>query len=215
MNFLKKTIKYIAYLLGIIIVYLCITILLSYITIHKNSVNINDDKTIYLSTNGVHLSIIFPKENLTESVLSELNIQDNQQYFMFGWGNEDFYLNTPTWNDFKIKYAFGALFLNTPTAIHVTTFNYKHSKWIQVKCNQQELNKLNDYILNTFKVDSFGKKQFIPQKLYSKNDSFYKANGSYSVAKTCNTWANEAFKQSGLKASYFTLFDFGLLSKYE
>ena len=54
----------------------------------------------------------------------------------------------------------------------------------------------------------------VPQKLYGANNSFYRANGSYSPIKTCNTWVNDGFKESGLKASYWTLFDFGLLNKY-
>ncbi len=40
---------------------------------------------------------------------------------MFGLGNENFHLNTPTWNDFKIKYSFEALFLNSSTAIPLTS----------------------------------------------------------------------------------------------
>lgn len=215
MKLLKKIAKYIAYFFRVIILYLLITILLSYITVNKSSDNPADDKTIYLSSNGVHLSIIIPKENLNSNVVNGLQYQYKSNYYMFGWGNEDFYLNTPTWNDFKFKYAFGALFLDTPTAIHVTTFSYKQPKWIPVTCNQQELDKLNNYIFNSFELNSNGEKQLIPQNLYSSRDSFYKANGSYSVAKTCNTWANNAFKQSGLKACYFTLFDFGLLQKYD
>lgn len=215
MILIKKIVKYTAYLLGLIIVYLLVAILLSYITVNRNSDNLNDDKTIYLATNGVHLSIILPKEDVALNVLEGLQYKSNQNYVMFGWGNKDFYLNTPTWNDFKFKYAFGALFLDTPTAIHITTYYYKQPDWVIVKCNEEELKKLNEYIFKTFKTNSDGKKQFIPQQLYSKNNSFYNANGSYSVAKTCNTWANRAFKESGLKASYFTIFDFGLLNKYE
>lgn len=215
MNTLKKIAEYSAYLLGAIIVYLVITVLLSYISVNNDSVNPNDNKTIYLSTNGIHLSIILPKESVAPKVLDGIQSEQHQNYYMFGWGNEDFYLNTPTWDDFKFKYIFRALFLDTPTAIHVTTYLYKQSDWTVVKCNQQELDKLNEYIFKTFKTDSNLEKQFIPQTMYAKNDSFYKASGSYSVTRTCNTWANDAFKQSGLKASYFTIYDFGLLSKYE
>lgn len=215
MKALKKIVKYTTYLLGVISTYILITILLSYITVNKTSNNSEGDKTIYLSTNGVHLSIIIPKENINSKILKGLQYQQNQDYFMFGWGNEDFYINTPTWNDLKFKYAFGALFLNTPTAIHLTTYEYKQQNWISVKCSQQKIEKLNEYIFNTFKVNSKGQKELIPCNLYSVNDTFYKANGSYSPVKTCNTWVNTGFKQSGLKASYFTLFDFGLLNKYE
>ncbi|PQJ79257.1 DUF2459 domain-containing protein [Polaribacter porphyrae] len=215
MKIIKKVAKGILYFLLVILAYLLISVLVSYITVNSNSDDSLDEKTIFLSTNGVHLSVIIPKESLTQNVLEDLQFHKNHQYFMFGWGNENFYLNTPTWNDFKLKYGFEALFLNSPTAIHLTTFYQKRKSWIAVKCNQQELNKLNVYILNTFKKDRQGKKIIIPQKLYAINDTFYKANGSYSPVKTCNTWVNSGFKESGLKASYWTLFDFGLLNKYD
>ncbi|REG87882.1 uncharacterized protein DUF2459 [Winogradskyella sediminis] len=50
---------------------------------------------------------------------------------------------------------------------------------------------------------------------YSSIDDFYKAKGSYSCFKTCNSWVNSAFKESGLKSCLWTPFDFGLMNKYE
>jgi len=73
---------------------------------------------------------------------------------------------------------------------------------------------MNNYLENSFDI-STGSKVIIPQDLYKNHDTFYKAIGSYSPAKTCNTWVNNGFKESGLKASYWTLFDTGLLNKYK
>jgi len=50
---------------------------------------------------------------------------------------------------------------------------------------------------------------------YGSKDDFYRANSSYSCFKTCNTWVNTAFKESGLKAALWTPFDFGLMGYYE
>lgn len=52
-------------------------------------------------------------------------------------------------------------------------------------------------------------------KGYSVLDDFYKAKGSYSLIKTCNTWVNSGFKYSGLRASLWTPFDFGLINQYQ
>lgn len=151
MKILRKLAKLLINCLLAILSYLLISILISYITVNSDSENSLDDKTIYLSTNGVHLSIIIHKESLSRAVLQDLKFNQKHQYFMFGWGNENFYLNTPTWNDFKLKYGLEALFLNGSTAIHLTPFYTKQSHWIEIKCNQQELNKINTYIFNTFK----------------------------------------------------------------
>ena len=77
------------------------------------------------------------------------------------------------------------------------------------------MNKVNSYIMATFQTNLKGNKILVPQNLYGSNDFFYKAQGSYSPVKTCNTWVNGCFKYSGLKASYWTVLDFGLLNKYE
>lgn len=214
MLFLKKIIKYIGYSILSVLIYLVFSIVVSLFTVNSQQKISTNSKDIYLDTNGVHLSIIIPAKLLSKKLKLDLQTNKNQKFMMFGWGDENFYLNTPTWNEFKFKYAFGALFLNNPTAIHVTSFYNKRSDWIPVKTNEIQLSKLNDFIQQTFVLDSLNQKIIIPQNIYGKNNLFYKAKGSYSPVKTCNTWANKAFKESGLKACYWTLFDFGLLNKY-
>jgi len=55
----------------------------------------------------------------------------------------------------------------------------------------------------------------LPDKGYTKIDDFYRAKESYSYFNTCNSWVNKGFKESGIKACYWTPFDFGLLKKFE
>lgn len=193
--------------------YVLSSIILSYITVNKEQPN-NRTKKIYLNTNGVHLSIILPVDAISKDLQSGIPIPYGQKYARFGWGDEEFYMNVPTWDDFKLKYALGALFLDKPTLMEVSYYRMIQEKWIEIDVTEEQLQKLNEYIAASFKLDEQQNKRLIKQDLYP--DLFlYKANGSYSPVKTCNTWANSAFKQSGLKASWWTLFDFGLLKKYE
>lgn len=215
MRIIKKILKYFFFFLMVLLLYTGISILVSFITVNKNSNKPTDNKTVYLSSNGIHLSIILPKENIDPTLLRDLSYSKNHHYFMFGWGNANFYLNTPTWDDFKVSDGLKALFLNGETAIHLTTYYNKQPKWVSVKLSDRELYRLNAYIKNTFKINLEGKKIPIPHQDYSVYDSFYSAKGSYSPIKTCNTWVNSALKESGLKASYWTLWDFGVLNKYK
>lgn len=212
MFFIKKLLKYSTYLLLLIALYVLISILISFITVNKKQTSAQP-KSIFLSTNGIHLSIVLPVEELSSELKKNLTIPQSTKYLRFGWGDENFYLNTPTWNDFKFKYAFGALFSNNPTVMEVTPIKSLRKDWVRVPINNQQLFKLNNYVANSFKLDKEQGKIIIPQNIYP-NSQLFKANGSYSPVKTCNTWANTAFKESELKASYWTLFDFGLLNKY-
>ena len=65
------------YFLIVIVTYLLISILISFITVNKHSENSLDNKTIYLSSNGVHLSVIIPKGNVKPEVLNGLQFNNN------------------------------------------------------------------------------------------------------------------------------------------
>lgn len=215
MKILLKILKWFLCFLGIPISYIIISLILTYISVNNIELSIDDSKKIYLSTNGVHLNIIIPVNDLRFELKKDLKYTKHDKYFSFGWGDENFYLNTPTWNDLTIANTFNALFLKSTTAIHITRYTQIVKTWTVVNLSKLELNKLNKFITESFKKDKDGNKIIIANVSYSTNDNFYKANGSYSFFKTCNSWVNSAFKESGLKSCLWTPFDFGLISKYE
>ena len=211
----KKIIKWILYFLLIPTAYVSISLVLSLITVDRIVNNESSEKLIYLNTNGVHLDIVIPIENIDSIVLSGIKRVRSEKYLSFGWGDENFYINTPTWGDLTFNNAFRAMFLKSSTLMHVTRYRQKRLDWVEIKVNESELQKLNSYLLNTFETNEDGMKIILENKGYSLIDDFYKAIGSYSCLKTCNSWVNTGFKESGLKSSLWTPFDFGLMDKYE
>ncbi|WP_422103829.1 DUF2459 domain-containing protein [Winogradskyella sp.] len=212
---LRNIFKWFLYILIIPLTYILISLVLSLITINRVDGVKNADKTIFLSTNGVHLEIIMPKKDIAGSVLSGIRYDHNDNYLSFGWGDENFYINTPTWGDLTFNNAFKAIFLKSPTLVHVTRYRRKKSDWIAIKVNDSELQKLNHYVFKTFVLNDDGTKIILKNKGYTANDDFYKAKGNYSCFKTCNSWVNTGFKESGLTSCLWTPFDFGLLNKYK
>ena len=215
MKILKKILKWFLYFLLITISYLLVSLILTSITIDRKVGNGTSDKTIYLSTNGVHLSIVLPKENIDSILLTGLKLNGNENYLSFGWGEENFYINTPTWEDLTFKNAFRAMFLKNTTLMHVGRYKNESSDWLRIKINESELKALNTYLQNTFKTNEKGMKIILENQGYSSKDDFYKSKGSYSCFNTCNSWVNKGFKESGLKSCFWTPFDFGLMKKYE
>jgi len=207
--------KWLLYSLLIPVLYVLISLLLSAITVNTTVSNDLKNKSIYLSTNGVHVAVIIPKQDIDTLLLAGLKHTTKYQYLAFSWGDENFYINAPTWGDLTFSNAFKAIFLKSSTLMHVTRYHTKYTNWVEVKVNQTELNAINTYILNTFKTDSQNAKLILENKGYTAIDDFYKAKGSYSCFKTCNSWVNTAFKNSGLKACLWTPFDFGLMHKYK
>ena len=215
MNYTKKLLKLILFLIAIPLIYIAIALIITVFTVDKLDTQLVTNKTIYLNTNGVHLDLILQKKDIDNKLLSGLRYRNSTKYIAFGWGEENFYLNTPTWRDLTLSNAFKALFLKNTTVMHLVHYKHKHKDWVAIKVTENELQKLNTYINNSFYVDNNNVKQLIETKGYSNKDNFYKANGQYSFIKTCNTWVNNIFRASGLKACYWTPFDFGLLNKYK
>ena len=215
MRFLKLILKGIGYVLLVPIIYIIVSLLLTYIPVDEKADTSSKKHTIYLTTNGVHSDIILPKKLMIPNLLKGQEFHYRERYFAYGWGEENFFLNTPTWGDLTFSTAFRAAFLKSSTLVHVIRYKTKRKKWIPVLVTDTQLQKLNEFILNTFNHNEGGK-QLIEGAAYTPGkDNFYKAHGNYMFYKTCNSWTNQALKESDMKGSLWTPFDFGVLRWYK
>lgn len=216
---MKKTINLIfnllktvfAFLFVLIILYFLAALILSFMKTHPPKQDCVADKKIYITTNGVHLDIVLPVENVEPEFLSRLEILPGTKYVSFGWGDREFYINTPEWKDLTFKTAFKALFLKSGTAMHVTCYSTSYSSWRNIKICSSQIDLLNKTIEKSFSKNQNGsfKKLIVPG--YYQSDFFYEARGSFSLFNTCNAWVNNALKISGIETSVWSPFDFGVL----
>lgn len=209
--------------IGLIISYVTISLILSVITV-KQEADTKPEVPIYVLTNGMHTDIVVPikseqidwsKEVKFTNTLSKDSIYN---YVGFGWGDKNFYLNTPEWTDLKLSIALKATFGLGESAIHTTFFKNiiedEHCK--QINISEEQYLRLIQYIQASFKRDSQGK--VIPistNAMYGDSDSFYEGVGSYSMIHTCNSWANAGLKSCGQKACLWTPFEFGIFYQYK
>jgi len=217
---LKVILGFIAFILF----YLLCAFVLSNISVNSEQVDNGKTIPIYVKSNGVHTDIVLPtitdQYNWFENVshFDKVANKESFKYIALGWGDKGFYLNTPTWADLSASTAFNAAFgLSGTTAMHATfrkSIKEKDScKKVLISRAQHQL--LIDYITGTFQVGADSR--FIKIETdanYGKTDAFYEAHGTYSLFKTCNTWANRGLKKSDLPAAYWTAFPKGILSKY-
>ena len=215
MNVLRKIVKWIIVIVLIPFAYLLVSLILTIIPVNNKTGNSEKNNSIYLNSNGVHLNIIIPKDQLDSNLLVGLKYNEHDQYFAFGWGDRNFYLETPTWGDLTFKNAFVALFLKSPTLIHLTRYSASRGDWAEIKVDKDQLKKINQHIYDSFYNDLQNNKVLLPDKGYSNNDDFYEALGSYSYYKTCNSWVNTGLKNVGIKACLWTPFEFRLLGMHQ
>lgn len=213
MKWIRKLLRIIAFILMIPILYILVALFLTYISVNtsNNKKQEIDTHTIYLYSNGVHLDIAISIDDVAEPLRFNLKKGKNDKFYAFGWGDENFYLNTPQWSDLSFKTAFNALFLKSSTLIHVSRHINTGNNWVAVPVSDEQLRLINEYISKSFAINDKGNLLLLPDQGYGYSDNFYKANGYYTCFNTCNTWVNSALKQSGVKACLWTPFDFGLL----
>ena len=203
--------QFFIFLISAVILYFIAALIFSVLKTHPPKTDCLAENEIYITTNGVHLDIVLPVENVKPELLNNLEILPGTKYVSFGWGDREFYINTPQWKDLTFKTAFKALFLKSETAMHVTCYSTSYSSWIKIKICTSQLDLLNSYIEKSFSKNENGSFKKIAVPGYYNSDFFYEATGSFSLFNTCNVWVNKALKVTGIQTSVWSPFDFGVL----
>lgn len=223
---LKKLLRYTARIgIGLVsftLLYIIVAYVVSCIPVNKN-VKAGNDVTIYINTNGVHTDIIVPVENKVKNWSTTILFAHTQandstaKYLAFGWGDKDFYLNTPQWSDLKTSTAFNAAFYLGSSAMHTKFYNTvtENSECIKLTISIDDYQRLVAYLSDSFAYDTSNKVQWIANRNYGNYDAFYEAKGKYNLFYTCNTWANNALKAANQKAALWTLHDKGIFYHYK
>jgi uncharacterized protein (TIGR02117 family) len=219
MGFLRKLALWLYVFVSL---YFVSAFMLSLITLNSVDPDPANEVTVFLRSNGVHTDIAVPVKNAIKDWSSEIRYSHTKAsdssaaYIAFGWGNKDFYLNTPEWSDLKFSTAFKAAFHIGETAMHTQFYGqlYESGRCRKIQMSNTEYRKLAGYISDSFARDKNGSVQLIPGRHYNENDAFYEANGKYDLFNTCNSWTNGALKVSGQKAAVWALTDTALLHHY-
>lgn len=214
----KTSLTIVEYLL----LYVVIGFFISFIAVNRKAKDPND-VSIYILSNGVHTDLVLPIKT-AEMDWSELvkyehtKAKDSTaQFVAFGWGDKGFYLETPTWAELKPSVAFKAAFALSESAIHTTFYKQlqESEKCVKITVSKANYKRLVQYIQNSFDKGENNQLIHIPTTAnYGNNDTFYEAEGTYSLLYTCNSWANNGLKACQQKASLWALLDEGIFYQY-
>lgn len=162
---------------------------------------------IYLISNAVHADIIVPLN--TDAVDWQAELEDfdftrrslNATHIAFGWGDRGFYVETPTWNEFKVSTAVNALLLPSDTCMHVAyTRKENVAPYSQrIRLTPDQYKQLVQFIRESFASDPSGNFIEIEAAGYANNDAFFVGAGRYHALNTCNSWVGTALKRADLR----------------
>lgn len=218
---LRYTLRITKGLIATIIIYIVIAIVLSVIPVN-NSHKSDNDIAVYINTNGVHTDIIVPVKSQIKDwsntiLYTHTKATDSSAaYLAFGWGDKDFYLNTPHWSNLKSGTVFRAAFYLGTSAMHTKYYRTieENDECIKITISKEDYTGLVKYISESFKRNDDDSVQWIAESGYGSYDTFYNAERKYNLFYTCNTWANNALKAANQKAALWTPSDKGIFYHY-
>ncbi|HED11871.1 MAG TPA: TIGR02117 family protein [Caldithrix abyssi] len=196
----------------LLLLYLLAAVIFTLIPVNKNFTPAGEGMEIFIYSSMVHTDIILP---LHAPGLREMGIFTRQMadeaytYAGFGWGDRDFYLYTPAWEDVNLFVALRSLFWPTTSVMHVTMIKgrLEESKSLKsIRINSRQYDRLLNFISRSFRRDDDGRPRPLAGKGYTDRDRFFEANGHYSLFYTCNNWTIEALTEAGIKMPLWSPF---------
>jgi uncharacterized protein (TIGR02117 family) len=168
---------------------------------------------IYVIDNGVHTDLVLPvaAEGVDwRDLVKPEDLADPAQaahsHIAFGWGDRDFYLNTPSWSQVSPVRVGKAMAGMGSTVLHVAHIPAPgvgpHMRTILL--SPDEYRRLAAFIRGTFAEGP-------SVHGYSGHDAFYPAKGGYSALRTCNQWTGSALREAGVKMGWWTPFTFSVM----
>lgn len=205
-------------------IYFFFTFILSRITVEGKN-DTNAAIKIYLMKSGIHTDFVVPVKNevidWTKSFpRANTGFNDSTtKLIAIGWGDENFYMNTPEWSDLTFNTAISAILGLGKSAVHATYYYeiLSDRPVIQLYLSVQQYTQLVHYIQAQLVKDKKGNTIYIPatnKKVVSGNDAFYAAKKRYSMFLTCNTWINRGLKACHKRACLWTPYAGGLFYQY-
>lgn len=205
--------RLLALLLAPVGLYFATAGILSHVPVNADWREPADGVTIYLASNGVHTGLVVPTIAAGVDWRARVRASDLPdpsragRWLLFGWGDRDFYLNTPTWADIRPATAVSALVGSGQTLVHVDHLDdfYADADMRPLRLQADEYRRLASFIAASF-ADA---RAVTPG--YGARDVFYAGAGRYSLVRTCNVWTGDALKAAGVRTALWSPFADGIM----
>ncbi len=211
MRGIKNILRVFLFLILVPLFYGLVSYLLMLFPSKGSQTNSPKEQKIYILYSSMHTDIVLDLENSNvdwNRLLPQVVKGRKKGYLGFGWGDKETYLNTPTWDDLKISTALKALFLNTPSLLHVGYYRDIHHYPIKkVDLTQKQFQTLEQIL-----KQEFSNNPHYEAKGFGRDDAFYTSNRLYNAIKTCNSWSGDRVREANIRMSYWTPFSFNVLN---
>ena len=165
----------------------------------ESKLDIQDSlRTFYIVNHGWHTGIIINKNDLPGSLWPPGIDFADVIYFEAGWGDKDFYMS----DDSNYFIAIKAAIWPTKSVMHIVGFYlpvkryFISSEIIELQVNNQNYQKMCEFIVASFAIDSLGMAIPLGKGLYG-NSQFFLGKKKYYYPNTCNVWTASVIYKAG------------------
>ena len=176
---------------------------------------------VFLRSNGVHVDIVLPARAAGISWYPLLPPRDIAEparaggWIAFGWGQRDFYLETPAWSDLSPRTALRAI-LGGDALMHITHLSRPRPgpDIRPLRLAPAAYRRLARSIAAQFHPGGGGRPRLLPNAAYGPDDAFYDARGHYSALDTSNQWTADRLAEAGVRIGVWTPLANGILWRF-
>lgn len=194
---------------------------LAYIPVNGDFEPEEDGIEIAIISNGIHASFVMPVRTLDIDWMEVFPPAEfpvpypDAPLVAFGWGNREFYLNTPTWDDFDPAIGFRAVVGIGGTAMQVIYVSrlLDNDNVVRLRISEAAYRSLAAHIMATAETGPDGDVVPIRGYSYAGTDAFFEAHGTYNMFVTCNEWVRRGLANAGIRTSLWSPFPGPLLDQ--
>jgi uncharacterized protein (TIGR02117 family) len=213
----RKFLRRVAQAIGIVLVLYALFLLLGFVprNLGYQRPAPDDAVRIFVRSNEIHTDLVlpvtvgdpakdwrirFPRQHFQDDV-------SHYRYVAVGWGNRQFYVETPRWSDLNLSSAIGALCWPSETVLHV---EYLHDvapneQFRELLVSREQYQALVAFVESSIgNLDEHGAAELATSVTYGSTDRFYLATGGYHAFNTCNQWTGRGLARAGAPVGIWT-----------
>jgi len=181
-----------------------------------------DGVLLFVRNNGIHVDLVLPASAAGIDLYRLVppgdvgNPDQAAGWVAFGWGQREFYLETPRWSDLKVRNATRAVF-GGPALMHVEHLGRPQpsSRTRPLRLDDRAYRRLVAAVARGFQRGEDGRPVPLPGSGYGSADVFYEADGRYDALRTSNQWTADVLASAGVKVGVWTPLASGLMWRFQ
>ncbi|MEE2641399.1 MAG: DUF2459 domain-containing protein [Planctomycetota bacterium] len=211
--FLRKPLRSALILCGALLLLNAFVLLIGLIPVNRSFQPAEQGIEIFVYSDAAHseyiLPAIHPVRNWKACFSGEFDSESlARSHVAIGWGDERFFIETPSWREMRLGTVLPAIFWPTKSAIKVSFFEspLPHEDLRRVRISEQQYARLVAYIDRGLVngEDPDAELRCIPGASHGPSSRFFEANGSYHFFWNCNAWIGRGLQEAGVKVGLYT-----------